>query len=54
MSTTTTNKPTKYRAWCNCGWHGRAYRDGNAAWGSLANHNEKCRGFGSQDIEEVK
>ena len=33
----------KFRAYCSCGWHGRAYRDGNAAWGSLDAHNEKCR-----------
>ena len=46
--------PVKHRAFCSCGWHGRAFRDGNAAWGSLDAHNEKCRDGRLGTVKEVE
>lgn len=53
---TTTTSQTKFRAHCCCGWHGRAYLNGNDAWASLDNHNQKCRmSNGPQTVrQEVK
>lgn len=53
-TTTATNTYPMYRAVCGCGWHGRKYKDGNAAWGSLDNHLERCDKSRFSNIVEVK